>query len=205
MGPVVRKARGAYYTDPAIADFLVRSAVASKTDRVLDPCFGEGVFLQAAMSRLNALGGDISSQVAGAEIDPRAYRATANVLTSGKARLSRPALVLGGFFNLDADKLGRFTAVVGNPPFIRYQLFTGRQRDAALKRAAEAGVRLTALTSAWAPFIVHATTFLEPGGRLAMVAPGELCHAAYARPVLNLLARRFQHVRVLTFPLCQYG
>lgn len=42
-------------------------------------------------------------------------------------------------------------------------------------------------------------TGLEGGGRLAMVAPAELCHAAYARPLLRLLRDRFRSVRVLTF------
>ena len=32
-----------------------------------------------------------------------------------------------------------------------------------------------------------------------MVAPAELCHAAYARPVLRFLASSFERVRILTF------
>lgn len=198
MGPEAQKAWGAYYTDPAVAMFLVRWALRSPTDRVLDPGCGDGVFLRAAAEHLGALGSCPASRITGVEADPQVHRETSRTLCLGGI-LPPDALICDDFFALHPAKLGRFTAVVGNPPFIRYQRFNGARRSLALKRAFEAGVELTALTSAWAPFIIHAATFLDPGGRLATVAPAELCHAAYARPVLHFLRQRFCHVRVLTF------
>jgi adenine-specific DNA-methyltransferase len=43
-----QKIRGAVYTPPRVAAALVRWAVRSPTDRVLDPACGEGVFLAIA-------------------------------------------------------------------------------------------------------------------------------------------------------------
>ena len=40
-----------------------------------------------------------------------------------------------------------------------------------------AGITLSALTSSWLPFLVHAIAQLKRGGRLAMVLPFELTHA----------------------------
>jgi len=140
MGPAVQKARGAYYTDPVLAAFLVRWAVRSPTDRVLDPGAGEGVFLQAAAERFAALGGEPTSQIIGIEVDPQAYRTTADILSTVGIP-SRATLICENFFDLDAGEIGRFTAVVGNPPFIRYQRFTGAPRALALKRASQAGGR----------------------------------------------------------------
>jgi adenine-specific DNA-methyltransferase len=198
LAPEAQKARGAYYTDPLVARFLLAFAVASPKARVLDPCFGEGVFLQAALDRLRTVGSSATKQVAGVEVDAHAYRSIAKVMTS-PGKIDPAALHLADFFDLDREQIGVFSAVVGNPPFVRYQRFAGRQRAIALTRALQAGVRLTALTSSWAPFIVHATTFLESEGRIAMVAPSELLHAAYAQPVLDFLGRQFKRVRVLTF------
>ena len=198
IGLAIRKARGAYYTDPTVARFLVRFAIQGPNDAVLDPCFGEGVFLRSAVDRLRELGGDAATQVTGIEVDAGAHRTTQATLTHA-GLLHRDTLHLADFFARNPMGTGYFNAVVGNPPFIRYQRFSGAQRAVALRRALEAGVRLSALTSSWAPFIAHATTFLKPHGRLAMVAPAELCHATYARPVLDLLTRRFRRVRVLTF------
>lgn len=197
-GSDTQKERGAYYTDPLVARFLLGFAVASPEARVLDPCFGEGVFLRAALDRLRIIGSRRTKQVAGVEVDARVYHSTARAL-AGRDKVDQAALFLADFFDLDREQIGTFSAVVGNPPFIRYQRFAGRQRVTALARALQAGVRLTGLTSSWAPFIVHATTFLELEGRIAMVAPSELLHAAYAKPVLEFLARQFRRVRVLTF------
>jgi adenine-specific DNA methylase len=195
MAPAAQKARGAYYTDPVVASFLVRWAMRSPTDRVLDPCFGEGVFLSAAVDRSIALGGT-AANIVGIELHRDACALT-------KRRLRReamtPSIVCTDFFHVKAAATGLFSAVVGNPPFIRYQRFNGEQRKVALRRAAEAGVSLSGLTSAWAPFLVHATTFLEPGGRLAVVSPAELCHAVYARPLLRFLRSRFKQALILTF------
>ena len=61
------------------------------------------------------------------------------------------------------------------------------------------GVRMSGLASSWAPFIVGAAGLLRPGGRLAMVAPMELCHASYGRCVLEFLSRSFGVIHFLSF------
>jgi hypothetical protein len=189
------KALGAYYTDEEIANFLVTWAIRSQQDVVLDPSFGGGVFLRAAASRIRVLGGTPSKQVAGVELDPAAFQ------EAGDFRVSK-----GNFFDFDSadgddrgERLGGFDAVVGNPPFIRYQRFTGPERRKALNRAAEQGVTLSQLTSSWAPFVVHSSAMLKRGGRLAMVVPYEIVHARYAKPVLEFLAANFRELTLLTF------
>src|SRR5205807_19661 len=52
------KLRGGYYTSVEIADWLCSWAIRSKSDRVLEPSCGDGVFLAQAASRLRALGAD---------------------------------------------------------------------------------------------------------------------------------------------------
>jgi len=88
---------------------------------------------------------------------------------------------------------------VGNPPFIRYQRFSGEGRKLAMEAAAAQGVSLNQLASSWAAFVVHATGFLVEGGRLGMVIPFELGHATYAREVIAFLSRSYGRVTLLTF------
>ena len=190
------KAFGAYYTDRRIADFLVRWAVRSTSDTVMDPSFGGGVFLEAAIRRLESLGG-CASQVYGVEIDEQVHRQTAYELSLLYA-MNIHNLIHSDFFSVDSRDL-KLDAVVGNPPFIRYQRFSGEDRQLALLKAAEQGVKLSKLVSSWAPFLVHSCAFLKRGGRLAMVIPTELAHAAYARPVLNYLTKKFRRTTLLTF------
>src|SRR5690348_8333997 len=66
-----RKARGAFFTPPAIADYLARHAIKSSSDRVLDPTCGESVFLIAGGQRLASLGAspsEIGRQMYGVDL-----------------------------------------------------------------------------------------------------------------------------------------
>jgi len=187
----VQKTFGAFYTDERVARTIVDWAVRRPDDRVLDPSCGEGVFLSAALERLQSIGSR-GPEIWGVDIDEEAVKAA-------KAQTTNFSLVKADFFSLKAGDLPWFDAVVGNPPFIRYQSFNGTSRASALARAKEAGVDLPQLASSWAPFLVHAVSFLKKGGRLGMVVPAELGHAQYARQVLHFLLRKFGRIQVRIF------
>ena len=191
------KAFGAYYTDRKVADFLVRWAIRTPTDTVMDPSFGGGVFLEAALKRSKALGG-ASHRIYGVEIDERTHAQVAYEL-SLLYGVKTKNLIRSDFFKVDKKRFKPLGAIVGNPPFIRYQSFSGENRQRALRRAEEEGVKLSKLVSSWVPFLVHSCALLKEGGRLAMVIPAELGHAAYARPVLKYLAKNFGRITLLTF------
>ena len=186
-----QKTLGAYYTDEVVADYLVKWAIRRPSDSVLDPSCGDGVFLAAATHRLRKLGARQATPW-GIDIDDQALRAVTN-------RLSGARLLNKNFFVIKPSDVQSFDVVVGNPPFIRYQVFNGDKRGAALERAREAGAVLPHLSSSWAPFVVHAVEFLKPKGRLAMVVPAELGHAAYAGAVLRFLVRKFGRINVVMF------
>lgn len=192
-----QKELGAFYTPPALADALASWAIRSASDRALDGSCGGLVFLGAAHRRLIELGatpGEATSALFGVDVDGEAIdRARAVEATRGAK------LVHGDFFALRADRqLPAVEAVIGNPPYIRYQGFNA-DGTAAHRSAAEAGVPLTQLASSWAPFLIHLTTFVSEGGRLAQVLPAELLHAQYASEVLTHLCKRFSAVAVVAF------
>ena len=184
------KAFGAFYTGAVVAEFLVRWALRSSNDTVMDPSFGGGVFLRAAAAQLRNLGG-AERQVYGVELDEEVYARVSRELKG----ISGENLIRSDFFTVEPTLLP-IDAVVGNPPFVRYQSFDGAL---AASRAKAQGVALTKLASSWAAFVVHSAAFLKPGGRLGMVVPAELAHAAYAQPVLDYLTRTFGRVTLLSF------
>ncbi|MBN2451243.1 MAG: N-6 DNA methylase, partial [Lentisphaeria bacterium] len=195
--PERAKALGAYYTSRRVADFLVRWAIRGPADCVLDPAFGNGVFLEAAADRIRVLGGDPGQRVAGVELDEATYSCVVSRLADS-AQISPERCRHADFFTLSTG-WGVFDAVVGNPPFIRYQRFAGQLRRRALDRALAMGVTLPALTSSWAPFVVHAASMLRDGGRMGLVVPFEAAYSVYARPLLGFLADSFGNVSLLTF------
>ena len=190
------KARGAFYTPPQLARYLTQWAIRSRDDVVVEPSCGEAVFLEAAWTELRGRGRSAEWPIAiyGYEIDGAASEAASQLLS----QIGAPAAIeTSDFFdvrpNFEAD------VVVGNPPYIRYQSFSGLSREKAQWAALAAGVRLDGLASSWAPFVVHASRFLKEDGRLALVLPAELLHVNYAAPVRRYLMERFAKVSLVTF------
>lgn len=199
-----QKGRGAFYTPPQMVDPLVNWAIRTATDQVLDGGAGESVFLSAAAERLLRLGASPESactQVHGVELDPLAAKLARKAIAATLGLEDcRPPVRCGSFFDEGpGESVPLVQACVGNPPYIRYQSFAGDTRRRALSRAAAGGVKLSGLTSAWAPFLVHTCQFLAPGGRLAQVLPAELLQTGYAQPIRDFLIHRFQSVVLVVF------
>lgn len=193
----LRKARGAFFTPPEIAHYLVRWAVRSPDDRVLEPSCGEAGFLLAAANRLRAIGANPlrwRHQLHGIEIHPASAGSAESLLRDAgfDARVA-----VADFFDHEPPTV--YEAVVGNPPFVRYQSFSGEARARGLEAALAQGVRLSGLANAWAAFVVKAALHLAPEGRLALVLPAELLSVNYAREVRRFLLRRFGRIRLVMF------
>jgi len=190
-----QKARGAFFTPPDISQFLVDWALRSSEDRVFEPSCGDAAFLIPAASRLRALGADQkSAQLHGIDIHAPSVIAARGLL---EERGFSATIQIGDFF--DQDPQPKFDAVVGNPPFVRYQEFSGVARTKSLRAALSHGVRLTSLASSWAAFTIHAAEFLNDSGRLGLVLPAELLSVNYAAEVRRFLLGRFAKVRLVLF------
>jgi adenine-specific DNA-methyltransferase len=192
----LRKARGAFFTPPDLCRYVVEWAIREPGQSVLEPSAGEAAFLLAAAERMHALAGGRRSagRLDGVELDDGSAAAAEHVLRqAGHDARVRTA----DFFTVDPD--AAYDAVVGNPPYVRYQDFTGASRARSRKSALRAGVALTNLASSWAAFTVHAALFLRPGGRLGLVLPAELLSVNYAADVRRFLLQRFSRVRLVTF------
>ncbi len=194
--PTLRKARGAFFTPEEITRFVAAWALRDQDDRVLEPSAGDAAFLVAAVDRLRGLAGAASAvpQVDAVEIHGESVRAaSARVAATGGRADIREA----DFFTVDPQPV--YDAVIGNPPYIRYQGFTGEQRARAQRAALRGGVSLNGLASSWAAFTIHSSLFLKPGGRLGLVLPAELLTVNYAAPVRRYLFDHFRSVDLVMF------
>lgn len=185
---VQAKLRGGYYTPAPIAEFLAEWAVEDPASLVLEPSAGDGAFVSAVAQCLR--GGHIDA----VEFDES---------EASKIRKTAPAAVevaTGDVFRwYTASRDGTYDAVVGNPPFIRYQTFPEEHRFGGFAIMHAEGLRPNRLTNAWVPFVVLATRALKPGGRLAMVVPAELLQVTYAGELREYLARSYSDLVVITF------
>lgn len=191
--PALRKARGAFFTPEGVTRHLAEWAIRSAEDAVLEPSAGEAAFLVAAVGRLQQLGA-VQPTVHGVEL----HHASARIAREAVAEAGGVARIEVSDFFLTKPRAA-YAAVIGNPPFIRYQDFVGEARDRARFAAQAQGVALTGLASSWAAFVVHAAAHLRPGGRLGMVLPAELLSTNYAAPIRQFLLERFSSVELVTF------
>lgn len=165
---------------------LAQWALARDPQRILEPAFGEGVFLFAAYDTLTEAGvPDPAARLYGVELDPlgaQRLREAGLELTAGHLRQA-------DLLSLDAKRFGGgFNAILGNPPYIRHHLLSADLVARGRSGAKGLGIELNGRSDAWAYFCAHLVTFLDTGGRLALVLPGSVLQADYARPLLNALA-----------------
>src|SRR5688572_14406543 len=100
-GSAKRKARGAFFTPTAIADFLVTWAVdRNPRARVLDPTCGDGAFLVSAARHLRKLGASAATtrtNVIGIDIDEPSLDAATQALAAAGLDATT---ILSDFFDL---------------------------------------------------------------------------------------------------------
>ncbi|HHM5822278.1 TPA: class I SAM-dependent DNA methyltransferase [Pseudomonas aeruginosa] len=194
--PALRKERGAFFTPDEITKFVARWAIRKPSDRVLEPSAGDAAFLVAAVSRLRELTQDLATHpiVDGVEIHAHSARVAHQRVreAGGKAQIQH-----NDFFAIEPTPI--YDTVIGNPPYIRYQDFSGEARARSREAALRGGVSLTGLASSWAAFTIHSAMFLKQGGRLGLVLPAELLSVNYAAPVRQFLFNRFRDVQLVLF------
>ena len=184
-----KKELGAFYTQKEVARFLVEWGLEEAPRSLMDPSCGDGRFLEIAgkLRELRLVGCDVSAQA----------------LDQARSSLQEAGLeaewISSDFFAIEPSEIEPVDLVVGNPPFIRYQRFDNSSRRKALRSALRVGVRLSRLTSSWAPFLLHAMQFLRPEGRLAMVVPAEIKQTQYGLRTLRALLSHFHHVLLIAF------
>ena len=183
------KLRGAYYTPPAIASFILHWGINGGQDAdILEPSCGDGVFLEC-MRDENMLFNTVTA------IEYEAAEAN-------KARtlgLHDSEVINQDFhrFCLDTDK--RFDLVVGNPPFIRYQYYDPAQQKLADEIFNNAKLKRTKLTNAWVTFVVGCTQLLRDNGKMGFVIPSELLMVKYAQQLRKYLAKTFNKINIISF------
>jgi adenine-specific DNA-methyltransferase len=185
----LRKARGAFFTPTLVAGFIATWAIQSPDDAVLEPSCGEAVFLREA-----GRGGGHTGPLVGVELHASSAGESERTL---HAEGIKADIHVGDFFL--HTEFGCYDAAIGNPPYVRYQDFSGEPRARARAAALQAGVSLPNLASSWAAFAVHSALHLKKGGRLGLVLPAELLTVNYAAGVRQFLMEHFSEVELVLF------
>ena len=180
-----KKLRGGYYTPLDLAAYISQWTLAKSPQSVLEPSCGDGVFIQAISEvgfpkGLSFTGFELLAEEA-AKARKRGKRQT-NLKTSihGEDFLQWALLRMAG-------GEPHFDAVLGNPPFIRYQYLPADAQEKAEQIFEVLGLPFTKHTNAWVPFVLASIALLKPGGRLGMILPSEIVHVMHAQSLRTFL------------------
>lgn len=205
------KALGQFPTPKRLADLLARLVLNdAENDVVLDPCCGTGTLPRAVMDERRRLGvsEELSYRNTWASDRFRAPLQFATLaLSSGNnvneiVRVFRKdalSLKIGekiSFCNprtgvLVKETLPHFSAIVVNPPFIRFEHWKDNYvGDTDMVRSALALAKDTK-ADFLVPVVLHLASLLLPGGRLGVVLPNAWLGTGWARTFRRELARLF--------------
>lgn len=184
-----QKLRGAYYTPPAIASFILHWGINGSTDAdILEPSCGDGVFLEQMATEHMLFHHTTAVEYEAVEAE--------------KARaigLHDSEVINSDFHRFCLDTEQRFNLVVGNPPFIRYQYYDEEQQVLAGEIFKKAGLKRSKLTNAWVTFVVGCSLLLKEKGKMGFVIPSELLQVTYAQQLRKYLATSFNKINIISF------
>ncbi len=181
-----QKRRGQTYTPEAISSFLCQWAVQHPTDTVLEPSVGEGRFVFDAYERLLYLGTseeDARDQIHGIDIDSTAVtalQASARDLWNGEF----PHVSTDSIFETEFPKAD---ALVGNPPYVIRHRF--ENADSIIEQFAD--YDFSAQSDLYVYFLLRATKFLAPGGKMAMIVSNSWMKRKYGEEFKRFLLENF--------------
>jgi adenine-specific DNA methylase len=159
------KLRGGYYTDPDIVAFLLKWVLSIHPKSILEPSCGDGVFLRG-LSKLSTNG---LKSIKAFEIEPIEARKAKH--TADEFKKVDVEIEGRDFLGWSLAKLlnpPQFDAVVGNPPFIRYQYLDSNLQNISEQIFKIFHLPFTKHTNAWVPFVISSLALLRPGGRLVI-------------------------------------
>ncbi len=194
-----QKLRGGYYTPSTIADLLSRWVLSGEAHAVLEPSCGDGNFLRAIYNQIVKTPHRMPLSIEAVEIVAE-EAAKAEFFSTKLQEVGAKAQVVNhDIFTWlgNGNATRQWDAIVGNPPYIRYQYFDKEQRETAEKIFKKANVPFSKRTNAWVPLVIASIMHLAPGGRLAMVLPAELLHIHHANGLRQLLEQEMESVTLL--------
>jgi adenine-specific DNA-methyltransferase len=190
-----RATRGGYYTPPDLAAFLARWVKAINPKTILEPSCGDGAFFGA----FHQVNGFAEAAVTAFELDKHeAAKAAGRARQAGLKNVSVKATDFLAWAIAHIDNEGtRFDAVIGNPPFVRYQYLPEPFQLRAEEIFRQLQLPFTKHTNAWVPFILASLALLRPGGRLATVVPAEIIHVMHAQSLRSYLGSECRRLVVI--------
>lgn len=197
------KLRGGFYTAPHVVQFClqqIRELSEGWPQRWLEPSAGDGAFLRG-LGRIMPPRARANSFLQAVELlDDEASKCREAMTSAG----IDGSVVNDSFFEWASQNDDRFDAVIGNPPYVRYQFVNETDRLLAERLVAELGIALQGVSNLWIPFALVSLARLREGGCFSLVLPSELFCTSSGGQFRSYLIKHFTSLEVDLFPRCTF-
>lgn len=187
-----QKLRGGYYTPEILADFIVKNIEVGNKLNILEPSCGDGVFLESIKENI-----DISKikRVDAIEIESIESQKVIDKKLGKKFNVINNDFL--DYYHLNHEK--KYNLILGNPPYIRYQYLSEKQRQIQSEILVNSGMKSNKLINSWVCFLVACIQMLDDNGKIAFVIPAELLQVAYAKDLRFYLSNTLAKITLITF------
>lgn len=155
---------GQIFTSKKIADYMISKFNLDSSAKILDPCFGSGVFLNACREKGY-------TSVAGCEIDKELYV---------KVKKKYPEYVLYCRDFLSFEPKEKYDGIVMNPPYIRHEKIDDLCSLGITKKSLRKNPlynKLPSTANLYMFFLIKALDLLKDGGQLVVIFPSSWMQA----------------------------
>lgn len=201
------KLNGRYFTPQAVSDFVTDWVLDQKNKvcSILEPSAGDGIFLKSLNKH-----GDVweNTDIFAIEINEDVSKCAADrsdqlswVKGWNNIKDRRKVVVNDDFYRAYKNGLEnkRFQAILGNPPYIRYQYLDAERREEQSLILTENGMKSNKLINAWVSFTVACVSCMDKSSRIGFVIPAELLQVKYSEDLRRFLASHLNRITILTF------
>lgn len=186
-----KKHTGSYYTPSFLANFISKRVLTHFDKKtcitVLEPSVGDGAFLEVL-----AQYGNIDIKLTALDINVEELSKASFKWTKQDASFEKQDF-------LDFKNTQKYSAIIGNPPYIKKNRLSEKQISLCKEIHAEAKLTDASVKNIWTTFLVKANTLLVNNGILAFVLPSELLQVKFAEEIREYLKKEFQRIEIFTF------
>jgi len=193
VNETAEKLRGGYYTPTILAEFIIRYAITSSTASILEPSCGDGVFIKA----IDSIFPQNNLNITGIEFDVNEAKKAKKQLFSSKINGEIITYDFLNWYINNSCLKNSFDAVIGNPPFIRYQYLPSFMQDNAENIFNQLNLKFTKHTNAWITFVIASIDLLKPEGRIGMVIPSEIFNVISAQSLREYLGKTCSEISII--------
>lgn len=204
----IEKLNGRYFTPQLIADFVTEWIVDQEQaiKNVLEPSVGEGIFLSSLSkfentTNSNIIAIEIDEDTAKEAISKTGYSFYSNWGFFREKTEDKKVVINDDFYHAYKNGLEqkRFQAILGNPPYIRYQYLQEDQRVEQSEILTRNLMKSNKLINAWVSFTVACISCMEDSSRIGLVVPAELLQVKYSEDLRKFLVKQLNRCTIVTF------